>query len=713
MRAQHLGRTFEGWWDALNASSNKLALAASFNLGEVILGSWSVSSSLPHGIEIHRSHPPFLHLSQESWKERLTAWHREGWALDRMEMRQHRFEPAQSDRPERSHFHLSAHLTHAANSHRVIIEGPVVVEWTTTAAEDGTVPPARVDATGLTLRSRQGPPHFQCVLADSIAHLENTFSIDPLILHDLDGDGLSEVILAARNLVYRRTDENVLRQEPLCQHDPGIISTALIGDFDGDGLSDFLGMKWEGLILYQGASTGRFEQPPTLVWTANASAKHPMVMTCGDIDGDRDLDVFLAQYKVPYELGVMPTPFHDARDGHPAFLLLNNGQGRFTEATEASGLHAKRGRRTYSASWVDLDGDSDLDLAVVSDFAGIDLYSNDGRGRLTDITAAWIEEPNAFGMAHTVADFNRDGRLDLLMMGMTSPTADRLDHLDLWRSPDEADRTQRPRMAHGNRLYLARAHPGFDERSDDLGIARTGWSWGCTSLDYDNDGFADVYVVNGLESRESVRDYESEYWVHDRYVGGSTENSAAYLYFMAKFNRTRARGHSYGGYEKNRFHINVGGTVFVEVAHLLDLGLEEDSRNVAADDLDGDGRMDLLVTSYEVWPESRQTLRIFRNIHPAAANWIGFRFREKPGTSLPSPVGAQIELVQRSHRTLRTIVNGDSYRTQHAATAHFGLGADTEVEHVRIRWVGGRERLLRKPAINRYHWIEGPDLEPR
>jgi hypothetical protein len=98
-----------------------------------------------------------------------------------------------------------------------------------------------------------------------------------------------------------------------------------------------------------------------------------------------------------------------------------------------AGLAAKRGRRTYTASLADLDADGCLDLAVVSDFAGLDLYRNDGRGHFTDVTDAWVSDPKAFGMAHALADFNADARLDLLMIGMNSPTVDRLEHLGLRR----------------------------------------------------------------------------------------------------------------------------------------------------------------------------------------------------------------------------------------------------------------------------------------
>lgn len=271
----------------------------------------------------------------------------------------------------------------------------------------------------------------------------------------------------------------------------------------------------------------------------------------------------------------------------------------------------------------------------------------------------------------------------------------------------------RSRMTFGNRLCVARLSGGFEFTSLSDSIARSGWSWGCGALDFDNDGFPDVYIANGLESRESVREYEPEYWLHDTYVGNSEQDSAVYLYFEAKFNRTRRRGQSYGGYEKNRFYLNQQGVSFVEVGYLVGVALEQDSRNVVADDLDGDGRVDLVVTSYERWPSSKQTLRVFRNTLSDGGNWIGFRFCEEGQGN--SPVGVRVALRGEGLRTSGRIVAGDSYRSQHANAVHFGLGEATGVATVEIHWPNGQSMALQAPAVNRYHSIRAPptNLAPR
>src|SRR5439155_9538734 len=100
------------------------------------------------------------------------------------------------------------------------------------------------------------------------------------------------------------------------------------------------------------------------------------------------------------------------------------------------------------------------------------------------------------------------------------------------------------------------------------------------------------------------------------------------LYFGATGERLRGSGQSYGGYEKNRLLMNLSGKGFVEVGYLMGVAMEEDCRNVVADDLDGDGRADLIVTTFEGWPNPRQTLRILRNQMENVGNWIGFHLPE-------------------------------------------------------------------------------------
>ena len=127
---------------------------------------------------------------------------------------------------------------------------------------------------------------------------------------------------------------------------------------------------------------------------------------------------------------------------------------------------------------------------------------------------------------------------------------------------------------------------------------------------------------------------------------------------------------------------------------------------MVADDLDGDGRVDLLVTTFEAWPRAKQTLRVFKNTLAPTGNWIGFRLREQGGGT--SPAGSRVTLRLAGGTTVQQIVTGDSYRSQHANTVAFGLGRSERVESVEIQWNNGRKLTLPEPAVNRYHDIPAP-----
>ena len=700
--AQECGRLFEDLWDQIQSATNKWAAVAQFPVKELILGTWEPLAQWPHGMSQRRFTEPSIALSSAEWGQALTELSRGGWFLNQTEFRHVRFETTRGGKPKESHFNFSAHLSRSSLAQRAILEGDLVVQWeSTTTNQPAAV--QRIDARGLKLKTRSGEPPFQLVLKEPIAMGSQPFSNEPLLVYDLDDDGISEIVLPIRNRVYRRQADGTYISSKLCLYPQGIVGAALLADFDGDGQVDLLSVTGEGLTICPGNGGLYFEQPAQLAWKPELGLSSAMVLTCGDIDHDGDLDVFLGQYKMPYQGGQMPTPYFDANDGDPAYLLRNDGLRRFTDITAGSGLGPKRYRRSLSGSFAHLDGDGHLDLLVVSDFAGLDVYQGDGTGRFIEATSSWLPESHAFGMGHVLSDLNADGLIDLLVTGMPSPTADRLEHLGLWRETPVTERSIRSKMTFGSRLFRGLAAGGFERFPDHESVARSGWSWGCNALDFDNDGFPDLYIANGMESRESVRDYEAEFWLHDTHVANSRESSVVDTYFRSKATRLRGRGSSYGGYEKNRFYLNLQGTSFVEVAHLMGVALELDSRSVVADDIDGDGRMDLVVTSFEPWPQLNRSVRIYRNTLEKTGHWIGFRFPEYP--SSVSPVGATATVYAAGRVMVRQLITGDSHHAQSANTLHFGLGTASRVERVEVQSPTGRPITLQDPAIDRYHTL--------
>ena len=470
---------------------------------------------------------------------------------------------------------------------------------------------------------------------------------------------------------------------------PDRVKAIVRADLDGDGTAEVVLANAAG-IQVRGRDGWR------QAWVAPAKLRHPQSITAGDIDGDGDLDLWVTQYRLPFVSGQFPTPYYDANDGFPSYLLRND-QTRWLDITEASGLAPKRHRRTYSASWLDFDGDGDLDLVNVSDFAGLDLHRNDGRGHFTDLTPGLGLTRHAFGMAHVVWDANHDALPDLLMVGMDSPVASQLEALGLGRPEFPGHTVHRGPMTYVNRLFVGSRSLGMEwsPRSEDL--RRAGWAWGAAVLDLNNDGRDDIHLVNGHETFESRSDFERQFWQHDVYVGGSTPDPAAQLYFMQANERRRAARQSYGGWQANRLFTQTARGSFVENAWILGVAVTEDCRNVVAGDFDEDGRMDLALTTYEQWPVTRQRLLIFRNRSVQDGHWIGYRL------DTPAP-GSHLEVTTREGIRRHWWINGDSYRSQSDTEAHFGLGSSAEV--LKAEWVrldGARQELPR--TVDRWHRI--------
>ena len=353
---------------------------------------------------------------------------------------------------------------------------------------------------------------------------------------------------------------------------------------------------------------------------------------------------------------------------------------------------------------------SDIDLLVVSDFAGFDMYLNDGRGRFTDVTDGFGRDRHLFGMAHTFGDYDSDGDLDFYVIGMSSTTARRLEGMGTGPDDKREHNALRTAMGYGNRMFL-RTGDGFELAPFNDQVARTGWSWGTSSFDFDNDGDTDIFVANGHISGESTQDYCTTFWRHDIYTDDSQENAARENLFQFVMTPLYNTAISWNGYEHKVLWMNEGGGRFTNVAYLLGVAFEYDGRAVVADDLDADGNVDLLVIEH-TWGggtsdnNDHQILHVYQNRLPDTGNWIGVRLgRSGPGQS---PVGATITIATASGSQTTRIVTGDSFAAQHPATAHFGLGALTQVEAIDVRWASGVHRRIEQPDINQYITVSPP-----
>lgn len=705
--AQAYEAPFVALWDALRSGRDPISILGAFPLTEIRLPVLAPPTLFEHGIFVRTpKKDDHLALPAAQWRAQLNAWALAGYRLFQSEWHHQTFRPAKGSAPAQSVFSIVLHVeTRAAKgARRIIVQGPLEVTWRPTDA--GASPQAAlIDASGLEWVERSGPPPFR---AEEL-YADPKQPLMPLLVRDFDGDGDADIALPSQNILLtnaagRFAPRTLLSAPPPAGAGPIKVASAVHGDFDGDGYGDLITTAHGSAPrLFSGGANGRFDLPARLIPLDTGAQAHPSAITAGDVDGDGDLDLWLTQYKEPYVGGQMPTPYFDANDGHPSSLLLNDGRGQFTDGTAAAGLAEKRTRRTYAASLVDVDDDADLDLVVVSDFAGVDLYLNDGKARFEDVSERWFSTRNTFGMSHVITDLTGDGWPDLYVTGMSSTTARRLTQMGLGRADRARYQEMRTLMGYGNRAYVTKPGQGGLRVADfNDQVARSGWTWGVAALDVENDGDMDLAAANGNRSGETAADYCTEFWRHDIYVDQSTEDPALARYFQGTLQRITETGMSWNGFEHNHLFLNRNGQQFRNVAFLLGLAHEADARSMVAADLDGDGRRDLLVVLSPTPQARRFRLLWYRNQWPSAGHWIGFRVSE--AAKRPA-IGARVSVNVKGQVRRVPLVSGDSFLAQHPNVAHFGLGEIGAVQWAEIRWPDGHTQRLDAPTTGTYHPI--------
>lgn len=635
-----------------------------------------------------------------SYSKLFAGFRAAGYVVEQIELRQVDFAA-----PSRSTIQVVIDAHGPQERRRVSIRGNAIVQWSSEKDAAGNPVATSVDASQLTLTVRDAPPAFvEALVIDEApkTDIEERFYRRPwpILLSDLDGDGLPELLLAGRNLIYPNLGGGKFGEpRPISPSMPRIASVGLAADFTGDGKRDFLTVDNAGrLMLFPGDGQGEFGPGDRI---ADVELRLAMALTAGDIDGDGDLDVFVGQNKVVWFGGQMATPYYDANDGDPAYLLRNDG-GKLADITEAAGLAAKRNRRTNSASLVDLTGDGNLDLLVCSDYAGVDLYRGDGRGRFEDVTIAMLGE-NRRGMsaAHALADFDADGRLDFFVANEHSYAAHRLEKLGIGRTDMPEHTKMRPAIAYGNRMFLARDGK-FEPSPFADQIADAGGPRACVALDAENDGDVDLFVATGIKSGKTAADIGSKVWRQGIYLGSPEPDDAHGLLFAHLFTDPLRHGESNHGFEHNRLFLNRGERGYVDAAYALGVASQRDGRSAIAGDVDADGRVDLiLVDQLMVDNFPHEAVHVLRNTLEAGGHWIGVRLHRSP--SGRSPIGSQITLTAAGKHRVAVVATGDSFAAQLGPVVHFGLGTASSVDKLEIRWPEGKVDTLATPAVDRYH----------
>lgn len=356
--------------------------------------------------------------------------------------------------------------------------------------------------------------------------LDSTFQHPGLAVVDYDQDGWDDLYVMGRwganQMLHNRGDGTFedtaasigLNLEGLC-------TSAIFADFDNDGDPDVIVGRSLERSVYFANEAGRFVDRTEETFGAMPLPYLVSSISAVDYNNDGLLDIYLGLYGPPQKAKspekwarrFFPPKMADEilarskeshryvhRVGPPNLLLVNKGGGRFAVAPEAAEL--AEWHDTHQSVWSDFDGDGDQDVYVCNDFAPDHLYRNEGpRGpgqphRFVDVSEQFAAGAmQGFGMGASWGDYDRDGALDLYVSNMFSKAGRRITDTVEGLDP------RVPHSAQGNLLFR-NAGERFDQVAglgkEDLRVAKVGWAYGAQFLDFDNDGWLDIYSASGF-----------------------------------------------------------------------------------------------------------------------------------------------------------------------------------------------------------------------
>lgn len=475
---------------------------------------------------------------------------------------------------------------------------------------------------------------------------------------DYDGDGFVDLYVvggsAAPNRLFRNRGDGTFEE---VGEAAGVAVTGQISvgpsfvDFDGDGHLDlFVGallcrpkagfcdgtsVPQRGQVkLFRNRGDGTFAD--VTEHSGLRFTRDVFSASWADFDRDGDLDLFVTHW------GDFRPP------GSSEHLWRNNGDGTFTDVSIRAGLTVaytfvtgEIGDLSFTGNFADLDDDGWLDLLVAGDFRQSKVFRNRG-GAFEETTSAVISDENGMGAA--VGDYDNDGDLDWFVSSIWDPDQNNEDNN--W-------------YVSGNRLYRNRGDGTFEDATDFAGVRQGYWGWGATFADLDNDGWLDLFHVNG--------------WRPDDPAAREFHHDPSVLFVNQRNGR------------------------FLEQAERLGVRDTGQGRAVVAFDADRDGDLDLFVGDLS------GPARLYRN-EQAPGNFLSIRLRGSGANR--EAIGARIWVRTSNLVQMRELRCGNNFVSQDPTEAHFGLGQASVVEELRVRWPDGSEASWGPVPANAWVVIE-------
>lgn len=398
-----------------------------------------------------------------------------------------------------------------------------------------------------------------------------------------------------------------------------------------------------------------------------------------DMDNDGDLDMYLVNHRVDFRNNITIDLKRDAQiEDYESDQLFKNENGHFTNVTNSSGITNKAWG--LSASIGDFNDDGWLDVFVANDFFHPDyLYLNNKNGTFSDNSLQTFKHISNNSMGSDYEDLNNDFKSDLVVLDMLAE-----DHIRGKENMASMNINSFNMMVNANYHHqymsnvfqLNNGDNTYSEIAQLAGISNTDWSWAPLIADFDNDGFKDIFITNGIHHDLSNQDFRDQMRQN---IMNRKKVTLEQAISMMPSNKLQ-----------NYIYKNNRDLTFTKASKLWGIHEKINSNGASYSDLDNDGDLDLIINN------QADKASIYAN--NSDHNFITF--------SLNGPIqnrnaiGSTIHLYAKNLQQSKTLFVSRGYQSSITNKLHFGLDTITSIDSIKIKWSNGSKQLLTKVKAN-------------